>query len=63
MLEPRQMSSCSFISKSVDSAVPGGGNDRLYVVAHEWSGSMLMIDGNALEKRELVDAAADVDEP
>lgn len=53
MLEPRHKSSVSFAIESVDGT--GGGNGRLYVEVDEqvFNGSILIIDGNAVEKNEV----------
>ncbi len=52
ILEPRHISSLSFVIISVVDDE----NGKLYddPDEHELSGSMLIIDGNAVEKREVV---------
>ena len=55
MLEPRHKSSVSFAIESVDGTGGGWGNGRLYVEVDEqvFNGSILIIDGNAVEKNEV----------
>ncbi len=55
ILEPRHISSWSFVIISVESVVDVGGNGKLYddPDEHELSGSMLIIDGNVVEKNEV----------
>lgn len=56
ILEPRHISSLSFVVKSVESVVDVEGNGKLYDEPdeHELSGSILIIDGNVVEKNEVV---------
>lgn len=58
ILEPRQIPSLSFVIMSLVNVVDDGGNVKLYddPDEHELSGSILIIDGKAVEKSELVGA-------
>ncbi len=56
ILEPRHISSWSFVIISVLSIVDDEGNGKLYddPDEHELSGSILIIDGNPVEKSAVV---------
>lgn len=55
ILDPRQTLSVSLLIISVESVVDGGMNGKLYddPVEHELSGSILIIDGNPVEKNDV----------
>ncbi len=55
ILEPRHISSLSLVIISVESVVDVEGNGKLYddPDEHELRGSILIIDGNVVEKNEV----------